>query len=211
MAFRILAVLAAVALSTTAFANTTTTKKTTTTTTTQSAPKQTAKPAAQAAPATRPVETYSVSSTMSKDMNVGLLAGLSFLDNGGGTKFTAGLEWTYNIMPEFGLGLEFQMPFVGSGVTVWSGLAQFWYNFSGSAQGLHLGAKAGMMSASTSVTVLGTTVSASSTDFAYGPALGYDYWMNSEWTIGGQADYLINSASGGSKMFQVFATAKYWF
>ncbi len=212
MAFRILAVLAAVALSTSAFAASTTTKKTTTTTTTtQSASKPaTTTPAPMAKPA--PAPTYTVSSSSSKEMNLGLLLGASFYNNSGGTKFTPGLEFTYMVMPEFSLGLELQYPILGDGgvtglsQSMFTVLVDGWYNIS-AMPGLHVGAKLGF--AFSSASFAGTSVS--STDFAFGPAVGYDHWIAADWTVGLDLDYSIISNAADSKAFQALATAKYWF
>jgi len=220
MAFRILAVLAAVALSTSSFAaNTTKTKKSTTTTTT-------AKPAAPAAaPAARPMahDTYTVSSSSSKAMSVGLLAGMSFFGStttsASASYFTPGVEFSYNVMPMFTIGAEFQYPIISSPVLpagVTSSiksmvfLADAWYNIE-QVQGLHAGVKLGYMTTKADVTVAAVTTSTTVSGFAIAPAVGYDYALNSDWSVGGQIDYLIQTKTDTAKAFQVFATGKYWF
>jgi hypothetical protein len=95
------------------------------------------------------------------------------------------------------------------------------YHFEGEAKGAYIGARIGI----TNVKIKPSnalTPSVSTTPVHWGPTVGYNYWLNRNFSLGGDVSYLLVSESsefvGGANAtipafnaLNIGATAKFWF
>jgi hypothetical protein len=176
----------------------------------------------------------SVGRTMKKETYLGPLVGMGFYE--GGSKLNFGLTGGMKLGPAWGLGLYFTYASLGGesvgGVTSGGKLiivAPELNYFFAELPGFHAGAKIGLALASSSTSggaALGIPdQSTSSAGLAFGAAAAYDAPVSDDWTVGGEANFLVYSQSGSSSTtsgsttttsssttaIHFLLSAKYWF
>jgi hypothetical protein len=74
--------------------------------------------------------------------------------------------------------------------------------------GIKLGVSTYTVPSANGVAIAGAS---SSTDLVYGPKVAYDYPLSKNWTLGGEADVLLTTQSGGNTLINTLGLVKYWF
>jgi hypothetical protein len=160
------------------------------------------------------------------DEFIGIFVGASYLSSGVGVKLPAwGFETAGKLEEQWSLGFTVSFLPLGSNVagasdsgslTTFMGGVTYhgWPNNRGPWAGVRAGV--GVVNNAASVEGLGAFntglgASASSNEFTYGIALGYDKELGSEWTWGPQVSYVRVSASGGAlSVINALVTLRYW-
>lgn len=139
--------------------------------------------------------------------SVGLVPGMQFPSGGIDSRFAIGARFDYEFMPNFAAGLAFQH---SSKAYNRAGTIKF-LNIHVVPQyvcnGFHGGLKIGM----TSVTGAAFGFTATSTNFSFGPSLGYDFTVAPGFAVGPEIDYLIVASSSSFQLFNLGAHLKYSF
>jgi hypothetical protein len=147
--------------------------------------------------------------TSTANAYVSALLGVGLVNNSGGSNFTYGVGVGYKLNPSYSLGLDYTYntfsvpsPLSASLSLI---LANFKYYFAGGfLAGVKLGS--GMLSYS------GPSAPSTTSNFAWGPSVGYDYACTTNWSIGADADLIWLSSSPVSvNDLQMLASLKYWF
>lgn len=163
------------------------------------------------------------------DFSVGAFVGPSFVNNtdsnssatgvSAGTEVLLGVDATYKLKPFLNTGIRVGYESLGSAtsgalsisasmVTV---LAQANYLFTDLVGGLYAGALIGLGVGSSSETGF---PSATSTTFAIGPQVGYDYVLGGDFSVGANFNYLVVAGTTGNPSINganVLGMLKYWF
>ncbi len=142
----------------------------------------------------------------SNDTSVGFLAGLGVYNKGYGSQFSLGGNVRHKFLPEFGAGVTFTYASLANsmlGINYSSNVkhidADFDY-YLADLPGLWFGPRLGIGILSTSFDfTLNTTaqsISDSSTAFEVGPAVGYDFMLHENFSVGLDLSYIWAFYSG---------------
>ncbi len=153
---------------------------------------------------------------------VGGLVGFALPTVNAGTskgRVTFGGNAGYHLSPEWTLGAYFltssETVVLTSALSASVSLSYFGiepaYWMVDGANQFHLGARAGLASVGAAIVVAGASVSASASEFSFGPAFGYDYALSPEFSVGADVSYMLIAASNAVHMLNAVASIKYWF
>jgi hypothetical protein len=144
------------------------------------------------------------------NFDVGLLAGVGILNNGGGSPFTYGIEADYLIDPSWSVGLLFNALTPNSaslaGTSYSLGLSNLELAIKYIIDGWNVGILFGFNTFTTNI-----PGASGGSYMNYGLTTGYDFQLGSGFSVGPQLDFLWTSQSSGFQETDIMAAIKYSF
>lgn len=150
--------------------------------------------------------------------SIGGHPGLAILGDSSGSHFDAGLHASYAFLPP--LTADFNFSYIDKGGLNINGMqatgslyllyASLMYDTTILYPGTSAGMAMGIGLDHLSLNSPGTSTSTTTDSFIIGPKLGYDYFMKPSLSIGGQADWLINTHANEPNILEVLFVVKWW-